>query len=178
MTGAELLVIGSTAFTLGDAMLVAGTLAGVAGAVQGGKQEASAARYNAQVAEDDALAARYQTDFEMQSLRRRQQSALSSARSATAGRGLTAEGSPLLAQSELAAESELDALALQYSGSAAEARARSQAAADRLEARSAQTAGYVKAGTSLLTGFSNVRLGKSKSTTLPADPWEPYGGRY
>jgi hypothetical protein len=157
------------AFSLGQTALTLGALGSAYGAVSAGSGQADAMRYNARVSENEAVAARQASEFEIDQNRRRRALALGEMSAATAGSGLTAEGSPLLAQSQLAAESELDELAIRYSGSIAEAQARSKAAAERLQAASYRRGGIYAGGASLLKGFSRFNLsGASAATPAPA----------
>ena len=131
-------------------------IVGAVSAVSQGNAAADAAEFNAAVAENDAIATRQAAEFEEDRLRRRSKRVLASQRASFGASGVTAEGSPLLVMQDSAAEAEIDALAIRYSGSIQEARAKSQAAADRAEARAARRGGFARAGTSLLTGVSGV----------------------
>lgn len=75
---------------------------------------------------------------------------ISSQRAATGASGVALEGSPLLVIAETSEDAKLDALAIRYSGTEAAVMASARAAADRLSARAARTAGFLGAGTSLL----------------------------
>jgi hypothetical protein len=72
-------------------------------------------------------------------------------------------GTPLLLQTTQAEESELQNLTIGYEGATEASRARSVASQYRMEGqmakargKSARTAGYLGAGTTLLTGFGNA----------------------
>lgn len=121
-----------------------------------GNAQSNMAKYNAAVSEREARQAKEAAKFEESRNRQAAESLLSSQRAAYAKGGVTSEGSPLLVQAETAEEAEIDALALRYSGSVAEARAKSQAALDRMQGKAAKTAGYLGAGTSLLKGASKI----------------------
>lgn len=136
----------------------AGALFSAFGALQQGAQQSAALRYNAAVAENDALAVRQSAEFEARNTRRRAQAMMAQNRAASGASGVTMEGSPLLAMSESNYEAELDALAIEYSGSIAEARAKSQAAVDRMQSAQASRAGYFGAGSALLTGASKIKF--------------------
>lgn len=122
-----------------------------------GNSQANMAKYNAAVSEREARQAKEAAKFEEGRNRQAAESLLSSQKAAFAKGGVTPEGSPLLVQAETAEEAEIDALALRYSGSVAEARAKSQAALDRMQGKAAKTAGYLGAGTSLLKGASKIK---------------------
>lgn len=151
------------------AALVSGVV-GAVGAVSQANAEADALsssadiqEFNAQVAENDAIAARQSAEFEESRQRRRDKRILASQKAAFGAAGVTAEGSPLTVIQDSAEEGEIDALAIRYSGSIQEARAKSAAAAERasaratrVQAKNTRSGGLAKAGTSLLTGVSGV----------------------
>jgi len=138
----------------------AGSVASAVGSIAQGNQQKSMANYNAQVAEQQAAQTREAVKFEEQRLRSQNEKLRSAQKAGYAKAGVTQEGSPLLVGAETEADAELDALALRYSGSVAEARARSQAGIDRMRGKAAQTAGYIGAGASLLKGASQFPWGK------------------
>lgn len=94
------------------------------------------------------IAAAQEEDF------RRRQSRLMAARRAAGGAsGLdTSTGSPLLASEDFAAETELQALRIRSGGETRATRLEQQAALTRAGGRNAQTAGFIGAGSSLLSG--------------------------
>ncbi len=141
MTGTEAL-IALTAFS---------AVVGAAGALQAGAAQAEAAEFNARVSEQQARRARQAAAFEEQRLRD-----AGAQRAAIGASGIGFEGSPLLVMADTAEEAELDAPAIRFSGSTAEARAKSQAALDRLQARQARTAGFFQAGASILGGATGI----------------------
>ena len=152
MTGVELFTLGSTAVTLADAFAVGGALIGATGAIQSGNAARDAAEFNAQLAEREAVLSREVAAAEAEKQRRRARAVLGRQAAGFAAGGTTFEGSPLLVMSETAAESELDALAIQFAGSTAAVRARSEAAQQRLQGRNLQRGGFFEAGSTLLTG--------------------------
>jgi hypothetical protein len=156
MTGIEIGVIAGTAVTAGDAMMVASAVMGAANMMSQGAQASATANYNAGVAGVEAINAQNAAAYEEKLHRERGQSLLAAQRAAVGASGVGLEGSSLLALEESAQALEKDALAIRYSGSVAAARARSQAAADRVSARAAKTAGMWGAGKSLLSGASKV----------------------
>jgi hypothetical protein len=145
MTGVEMLAAGSA-------------IVGAVGAIQQGKAQQSMANYNADVAERAAENAKVAAAFEESAQRSRADKFRSTQRALFAKSGVTQEGSPLLVEADTAAQAEQDALAIRFSGSAAEARAKSQAAMSRMGGRVAKQASMYKAGTSLLSGASRLKL--------------------
>jgi len=154
MSGVEAFIVANP--WIGTAAAVAGGVASAAGSLSAGQSQSNMAKYNAAVSEREAAQAREAAKFEEARNRKASESLLSSQRAAFAKGGVTSEGSPLLVQAETAEEAEIDALALRYSGSVAEARAKSQAALDRMQGRAAKTTGYIGAGSSLLSGASSA----------------------
>lgn len=147
MSGAEALI----------ALTAVGTGFQVISAVAQGQSQASMAEYNAKVAEAQAAQVREAAAFEERRSRDSARRFLSTQRALYGASGVTVEeGSPLLVMADTAAESELDALAIRYSGSVEAARAQSQAALDRMSAQTYRQAGYLDAGASLLTGASTL----------------------
>jgi hypothetical protein len=133
--------------------IVAGgaALISAAGAMAQAKQQSDMAKYNARVAEAQGVALKQQAAFEEDKQRAATSRLLSAQQAATGKSGVTFEGSPLLAAATSAANAELDALAIRYSGSIGELRARSQAAQYRAQGKAAMTAGYFKSASSLLS---------------------------
>lgn len=119
------------------ALQIAGTAASVMGAIQGGKAENSAAQFNADSARQEAAS----REAAQRSAAQRQ---LGSIRAGVSKSGATMEGTPLTVLSESAANAEIDALNTQYSG-------QREAALYESKARNSRSAGYLRAGTSLLS---------------------------
>ena len=132
-------------------------------AEQDAKAQQNIARYNAQVMEREAQAIEQQTAFEQERQVKEAARIKSKLRVAQAGSGaMTGVGTELLIEEEQAAELELDMLLIGYEGKTAAQRARSQATLDirqgklyRQKGEAVRTAGYAKAGSTLLTGFGS-----------------------
>ena len=119
------------------ALQIAGTAASVIGAIQGGKAEASSAQFNADSARQEAAS----REAAQRTAAHRQLGAI---RAGVSKSGATMEGTPLAVLSESAANAEIDALNTRYSG-------QREAALYEARGRNAKTAGYMRAGTSLLS---------------------------
>lgn len=137
-------------------MSFAGTAVSALGAITGATAAKAGGEYNAMVAENAAIATRQAAQYEEDRHRERVRSILSSQRAALGASGGGLEGSALEILGQTAADAELDALAIRYSGTVEAARETSRAAASRLEGRAARSAGYLRAGGSLLTGGSKL----------------------
>lgn len=133
----------------------AGSVVSAAGTFMAGQQQADMARHNAALMEREAEATRTATEIEVQRQRRRTKIAGAAARAQIAGSGISEEGSPLLSEAAIDELADLDEAAIRQAGSAAEARALGQAAADRMAATGFKRGGYFGAGSNLLTGASN-----------------------
>ena len=114
-----------------------GTAVGALGAIGAGKAENSAAQFNADSARMEAQA----RETAQRTAAQRQ---LGSIRAGVSKSGATMEGTPLAVLSESAANAEIDALNTRYSG-------QREAALYASRGRNAKTAGYMRAGTSLLS---------------------------
>ena len=127
-------------FALGTTLGTVGTAVGALGAIQGGRAEQNAADFNARSAQMEAQSRE-------NAQRAQAQRQLGMIRAGVAKSGATMEGTPLAVLSESAANAEIDALNTRYSG-------QREAALYESRGRNARTAGYLRAGTSLLTGAS------------------------
>lgn len=131
------------------------------GQIEAGRNAKKASEYNAQVAEARGRQVKQAAAFNEQRQRDQADKVVSTQQAAFGRSGVQMVGSPLLVVSDTAAEAELDALAIRYSGSVEEANAKRQAAADRLQGKIAQQSSYYGAATSLLGGASRAAGGFS-----------------
>jgi hypothetical protein len=175
--GAMIGGLGLTAAGLAQSAQAQSQAALQAGAAQASElqgQQAVAA-YNAQVQEQEARAIERQTQIR---LRRHAEEASRLGSSLLASTGaagvVTTSGAPLALMAKQAAESELDAMMIDYEGSVAAARARNQGNLDTLQgsiygqragttlrssrktASAYRTGGAYSVGSTLLTGFGSM----------------------
>lgn len=142
------------AIASGTAALLAAGLSAVSAISQGqaAKKQANfqAAVNEQQAARERQVAAGEESDF------RRQQSALLAERRAALGKsGIDiSKGTPLLTASDFAAETELQALRIRSGGETQATRLQQQAALTRAGGKAAQRQGFFRAGSSLLSGYS------------------------
>lgn len=129
-----------------------GTVVSVFGAISQGQQAADAARYDAQVAERNAVIARQQAAADAQAQQRDARRRIGAARAAYGSAGVDLEGSPLDALEESAANAELDRQNILYRGRLREIGYTDQAASSRVAGSQAESAGYMRAGSALLSG--------------------------
>jgi len=161
-------------------LLKAGTGMTVAGGIQQGrdaeteaKNAQATANYNAQIQEQEAKAIEAKTAFE-QSRQAEEGARIESSLLANIGASgaVPSIGTPLLIQAKQASELELENLMIGYEGQIGAARARSQAALDRLQGRIYRQRGrniargrYMGAGATLLKGFGSMDWGGGGGTT-------------
>ena len=146
MTGAEVALVAVAAST---------ALSTTQSIVQASNQ-AKLARYNAQVAEQNAAAAQRQAEADAARQERQVQQQLAKRRTAYATAGVDLSGSPLDLLEDVAMEGKLDVLGIRQRG-LAEARQYSIAASsDRFKAGAALEEGLLGAGQRLASGISST----------------------
>lgn len=150
----------------GLGLTTAGILQAGQAAASEAESQAAVAEYNAKIQEREAEAIEQQAQYAQRKQAEEAARYASTLRAEFGASGVvSSEGTPLLIQSRQAAESELENLMIGYQGQRGVQRALSQAVLDRAQARlykqrgrSARTAGYVGAGTTLLTGFGELGM--------------------
>ena len=134
------------------ALSLAGSGFSAYGSIQQGKAAKKAAEYNAAVQRNQAIAARQKAEFDADRQRQVAAAQRAQARAGFAKGGVVMEGTPLLVLESSAEQAELDAQAILYGGDVQATGYEAQAGLSELEGKSAQQAGYIGAGTTLLTG--------------------------
>lgn len=135
-------------------LTVASTAFSVYGAIQSANAEASAAKYNAKVADQNANIARQQAAADEDRQRRIAAKTMGGIRANYGASGVTLEGSPLDVIEESAANAKLDELNIRYNGELQAMGFQNTANLDRSRAANAKTSGYLTAGSALLVGGS------------------------
>lgn len=152
--------------------LIAGGIGlAAAGEIQAGRvasaeaeSQEAIANYNAAVQEREAQAVEQRTGLEQQRQAQESARAMSriQARIGVSG-AVPTVGAPLRLQAKQASEFEMENLMIGYRGATEAARARSAAEITRIQAKvygrrakTAKQAGYMRAGTTLLTGFGSM----------------------
>lgn len=154
-TGVEIAAIGASVLAAG-------------GAVYSGQQQKKMSNYQAAQAEADAKAAQAAARVEADRIRKAGRAQAAAARASLAGSGVeTGEGTALRITSDIARDAEQDAYQTILNGVNQGARLNSQAQADRISGKNASTAGYINAGSSLLSaggksysGWKSAKEGK------------------
>jgi len=127
------------------------------------KAQANADKYNAAVAEQSAAVKRQQYVAQEEAQRRQAKQVLGEQRAALAQAGIGLSGSAADVYGQSAANAELDALNIRYTGEldargllAQGEQYRYGARVNRMNAGSARTGGYLNAASSLLSGASSA----------------------
>lgn len=161
-------------FTFAEAAAVAGTAASAAGtavsvyaAAAQGQRAREADRYNAKVAQSQAAAAQQSAAVQEAAIRERNQRVQASARAALGESGITTEGSPLLVLMDNARQAELEARLTRAEGDRAAAGYQSQSRLLNYYGGQAASAGYLQAGTTLLTGAGSFLRGVKTPSSAP-----------
>jgi len=125
--------------------------------IQQGKSQNKIAQYNAQVAENQAIAARQKAEYDEE-----RQRTMIARMGGTQRANIAAGGGELLDAGDVlgfsAEEAELDALAIRYGGKMSADAAQQAATLRRAEGRAAQKQSYFSAGSTLLTGAKGLSL--------------------
>jgi hypothetical protein len=133
----------------------AAATAGAASSIQQGQKQSEIANYNAQLSQNNAIAAQQKAAYDEQ-----RQREVAVRLKGTQRASAAAAGGELLDMSDVMDESakqaEMDALAIRYGGSAQAAAARQQAELQKAQGSMAKMKGYSDAGGSLLTGASGL----------------------
>ncbi|EKK8424006.1 hypothetical protein PPR02_004574 [Salmonella enterica] len=155
-TGLEVAAIGASVLSAG-------------GALYSGQQQKKMSNYQAAQAEADAEAAQSAARVEADRIRKAGRAQAAQANAALAASGVdTGEGTALRIQSGIVGDAEQDAYQTILNGVNQGARLNSQAQADRISGKNASTAGYINAGSSLLSAGGTAYNGWKKSGSQTA----------
>lgn len=155
---------------------LAGTAFSVVGALNKASAESSAAKTNAEVSRQNAVAASEQAAAEEARQRRIARQVQGAGRAAVGASGVSLEGSPLDILEQNAINEELDALNIRYRGQLAARSANIEADQYSLSARTAKTSGYLSAAGKLLSGAASAYGNYYKGTSTAAAASAGYGG--
>jgi hypothetical protein len=156
----------STAAYIAMAAAAAGTVVSTASAVQQGKSAQNLANYNAQIAQNDAIAARQKADFDAAAQDRQARLFAGSQRASMAS-----TGSELLDMGDVrdmtATEAELENLAIRYGGDMGFRAGQQGAQLAGFQGAVAKQKSLGDAGSSLLTGAASTASLYGKIPTSP-----------
>src|SRR3990167_1939061 len=137
-------------------LLIAAGLS-AASAVSQGKADRAQADFQARINEQQAQREREVSDEEERDFRKVQSANLAERRAALGKSGVDlSSGSPLLASSDFAAETELQAQRIRRGGETKATRLGQQADFLRQAGKSAQQRGFLRGGASLLSGYGKA----------------------
>jgi len=138
-----------------------------------GKQQQEAAKANARIALGQAGVEQAKYQLEEKRHRERARRLLARQKSLYLKAGVTMEGTPLDVITETATEAERDAILIQATGIGAYMEKIAEAGMFRQYGKAARTAGYLRAGTTLLTGAGTALVGYGgmprTQQTIPKD---------
>lgn len=140
------------ATTIMMAMAAVSGVVGAVGSIQAGNAQSAALERNAEVGKVNAGSQLAQSEAEAARQQTANQRRIATATNAAAGSGVdVGSGSPLDVMGDLAAEGALDEQITRWKGRRAADAYRQQSTNDSAAADQASTAGYLNAGTTLLT---------------------------
>lgn len=146
-------------------VLAASAVVSAVSAIRQGNAAEAAANFNAQIAEQNAVAARQQSAAQAKQIERENYMRLGSIRAAQGkSGGASGEGSVLDVLAYSAAQGELDKQNAVYGGEMSARGYTNTASLDRYRGDTALTAGYMKAGTELLSGASSAYTSYNRIT--------------
>ena len=152
------------------AMMVISTAVSAVGAISQGAAAGKQAKYQAQVAQNQAERARQMGALQASQQRKKNKALEASQRSLLASRGADAStGSALLVGGALGAENELNARLLENNAAAEQTSLQAEAQLQQMRAKNARTSSYFRAGTALMKGGNQL----SKAGAFDSAP-QPY----
>lgn len=143
-------------FSLGTALTIGSTALGVIGAIGQGQAANKAAKYNAIVQEQQAQTEQQKGAARATEIATRNRQKMAGARAASIENGLELDGSVSDVLDTINQQGTLDAMTALWDSSARAQGLRASAELERAKGDSAQRAGYLGAGQSLLSGFSKL----------------------
>jgi hypothetical protein len=151
------------------ATAAAGTVTSTVGAIQQGKSAQNLANYNAQIAQNDAIAARQKAEFDATAQERQARLFAGSQRASMAS-----TGGELLDMGDVidmsAEEAELENLAIRYGGEMGYRAGQQRATVSRFEGSVAKQRAAGQAASSLLTGASSAASMGAKYSSPTVKP--------
>jgi len=143
-------------FSLGTALTVGSTLIGTLGALQQGQAASDAAKYNAEVQRQQADQENQNAAARASEQATRTRQKVAATRAASLRSGFDTEGSVADILNVVETQGALEGLTALYEGSVRARGLRASASLSEANARNSRTAGFINAGTTLLTGASRV----------------------
>jgi len=158
-------------WTLMGALQVGSAVVGVVSSIAQGNAQRDASDYNAAIADRNAVIARNNASAQAERQDRVDRMRAGANRAARGGSGTTAAGSFLDIMDDNAREDELNRLTILHQGSIHALGYESSAEQERMRGEAAQSAGYLKAGSSLLAaGAGYAGSGTTSSGSTVSSP--------
>lgn len=142
--------------TIAVGAAVAGTAVSAVSAIKQGQAQKSMANEQAKLQDTEAAQALEVAAGNERDYRRESAFMLASRRAGLGAQGVRQEGTPQLVDESTVSESEIQALRIRQGGQREAANLKQQAAYTRKGGQAAATAGYYRAGASLLSGIGDV----------------------
>lgn len=144
-----------------------GTAVSAIGQMQAGQSQSEWHAYNAEVARQNAIAAKQSAEYDATRKREEGATLMAKQRTLYAKSGVSLEGSPTDVILGTAEDVEMDAMAIIRKGLITSQQYESQAALSEMSGSAAKTSSYYGAGSSLLTGIGRVAELKSGVYRVP-----------
>jgi hypothetical protein len=157
--------------------LISGGMSAISAISQGNQQKA-ASKYNAKVAENQAIAARQQAGANAEMQRRSSEKKIGSMQAAYAASGVSMEGSALDILEESARNAEMDRQNILYGGELRAIGSEGTAMLEKSQGANAQTSGYLSAAGSLFKAGASAygsSGGDEKGSSSQAGRKDYYG---
>ena len=148
-----------TGFSLSSAFTVGSAFLGALGSLSQGQAAANAADYNAQVQEQQADMEQQQAGARATEVATRTRQRVAATRAGAVQNGFETDGSVSDILNLVETQGALEGLTSLYDGDVRARGLRNSAELSRANARNSLSAGYLNAGTSILTGFSRAYTG-------------------
>lgn len=150
-------LFGGASSGIGTALQALGLVASVGGSLAGAQASQNVANYNAKVADNNATAERQRAAYDANLQRDQVRRVVGAQRAAGAASGLDiTSGTPVAVLGDTAKQGEMDVLARLYAGESAATAYSNDARRMRAEGKAQKQAGFINAGTSLLSGFGQL----------------------
>lgn len=145
--------------TVGTVASLAGTAVSAWASIQSGREQEAAAKYNAQMELIQGVREKAAKQLEERQHRENTQRLLARQTALYLKAGVTMEGTPLEVIGQTAAEAEMDAMMIRTAGQGAYLERLGRMGMFREMGASYRQAGYLRAGTTLLTGAGRAMVG-------------------
>lgn len=149
-----------------ETILIIGAATQAIGAISSASSQASASRYNAQVADRNAGIAAQQGEAQADQQRRINQMRLGTIQAGYGASGVASEGSPLDVLAASAAAAEMDVQTIKYNAALRGMGYSETAGLERASANNAETSGMYRAAGTLLTGAAQYKA-SGTGTPIP-----------